>query len=39
MHTLPESGFTLKAGDIVFITGRKEDISRAIAYLTSGKIL
>ncbi len=34
MHTVLDPGFTFKIGDIVFITGKKDDIKRAVSYLT-----
>ena len=36
--TSPDPDFTLKAGDIVFITGKKENINKAIVYLTEGDV-
>lgn len=38
MHTSPDPQFSFEAGDIVFITGKREDINRAIVYLTEGHI-
>jgi CPA2 family monovalent cation:H+ antiporter-2 len=38
MHTSPDPNFSFEAGDIVFITGRREDINKALVYLTEGKI-
>jgi CPA2 family monovalent cation:H+ antiporter-2 len=38
MHTSPDPAFTFKAGDIVFITGKREDINKAIVYITEGTI-
>jgi K+/H+ antiporter YhaU regulatory subunit KhtT len=38
MHTSPDPQFSFEAGDIVFITGKREDINRAIVYLTEGQI-
>jgi CPA2 family monovalent cation:H+ antiporter-2 len=38
MHTSPDPKFSFKAGDIVFITGKREDINKALIYLTEGKI-
>jgi len=37
VHTSPDPKFSLKTGDIVFITGKREDINKAIVYLTEGK--
>ncbi|MDH4028246.1 MAG: sodium:proton exchanger, partial [Nitrospirota bacterium] len=34
MHTSPDPSFKLKTGDIVFITGSREDINKAIVYLS-----
>ncbi len=34
----PDPDFTLKSGDIVFITGKKENINKAIVYLTEGNV-
>jgi len=36
--TSPDPNFTLNAGDIVFVTGNKENINKAIVYLTEGDI-
>jgi K+/H+ antiporter YhaU regulatory subunit KhtT len=36
--TSPDPDFTLMAGDIVFITGKKENINKAIVYLTEGDV-
>lgn len=36
MHASPDPGFRFKAGDTVFITGKRENINRAIVYLTEG---
>ena len=38
MHTSPDPKFSFKTGDIVFITGKREDINKAIVYLTEGKV-
>ncbi len=38
MHTSPDPKFSFKAADIVFITGKREDINKAIVYLNEGKI-
>jgi CPA2 family monovalent cation:H+ antiporter-2 len=38
MHTSPDPKFSLQSGDILFITGNREDINRAIVYLTEGKV-
>jgi CPA2 family monovalent cation:H+ antiporter-2 len=38
MHTSPDPKFSFKSGDIVFITGKREDINKAIVYLTEGKV-
>jgi K+/H+ antiporter YhaU regulatory subunit KhtT len=38
MHTSPDPKFSFEAGDMVFITGNRENINRAIAYLTEGKL-
>ncbi len=35
MHTSPVPAFRLKAGDLVYITGKREDINRALIYLSS----
>ena len=37
-HTSPDPDFTLNASDIVFITGNKESINKAIVYLTKGSL-
>jgi CPA2 family monovalent cation:H+ antiporter-2 len=37
MNSSPDPTFSFKAGDIVFITGTREDINKAIVYLTEGK--
>jgi CPA2 family monovalent cation:H+ antiporter-2 len=37
VHTSPDPKFSFKTGDIVFITGKREDINKAIVYLTEGK--
>ncbi len=34
----PDPDFTLKSNDIVFITGKKENINKAIVYLTEGNV-
>jgi CPA2 family monovalent cation:H+ antiporter-2 len=34
MYTSPDPKFSFKTGDIVYITGRREDINKAIIYLT-----
>ncbi len=36
--TSPDPDFILMAGDIVFITGKKENINKAIFYLTEGNV-
>jgi len=38
MLTSPDPDFILMAGDIVFITGKKEAINKAIIYLTKGDV-
>ncbi len=38
IHTIVDPEFTFKVGDIVFITGKKDDIKRAVNYLTKGTI-
>jgi CPA2 family monovalent cation:H+ antiporter-2 len=38
MHTSPDPKFSFNVGDIVFITGKREDINRALIYITEGKI-
>ena len=38
MHTSPAPEFCFDTGDIVFITGKMEDINKAIVYLTEGKV-
>jgi CPA2 family monovalent cation:H+ antiporter-2 len=38
MHTSPDPKFTLEAGDILFVTGKREDINKALLYLTDGNI-
>ncbi len=38
MHAIVEPEFTFEAGDIVFITGKKDAIKRAAAYLTKGSV-
>jgi len=38
MHTSPDPKFSLRTGDIVFITGKREDINKAIVYLDEGKV-
>jgi CPA2 family monovalent cation:H+ antiporter-2 len=37
MHTSPDPKFSFEAGDILFITGRRENINKALIYLTEGK--
>lgn len=37
MHTNPEPGFILKAGDIAFFIGKKEDINKALVYIADGR--
>ncbi len=39
IHTSPDPKFSFEAGDMVFITGNREDINRAIVYLTEGEIV
>jgi K+/H+ antiporter YhaU regulatory subunit KhtT len=36
--TSPDPDFTLKANDIVFITGKNENINKAIVYLNEGNL-
>ncbi|HDZ83985.1 MAG TPA: hypothetical protein ENH45_02100 [Nitrospirae bacterium] len=36
--TSPDPDFTLKAADIIFITGKKESINKAIVYLSEGDV-
>jgi CPA2 family monovalent cation:H+ antiporter-2 len=38
MHTSPSPKFSFNTDDIVFITGQKEDINKAIVYLTEGEV-
>jgi CPA2 family monovalent cation:H+ antiporter-2 len=38
MHSSPDPKFSFEARDILFITGKREDINKAIVYLTEGKI-
>ncbi|TNF52681.1 sodium:proton exchanger, partial [bacterium] len=38
MHTSPDPKFSFKAGDIVFVTGTREDINKALVYLTEGTL-
>jgi CPA2 family monovalent cation:H+ antiporter-2 len=37
MHTSPDPKSVFEAGDIVFITGTRKDINRALLYLAEGK--
>jgi CPA2 family monovalent cation:H+ antiporter-2 len=37
-HTSPDPKFRFETGDMVFITGKREDINKAIVYLTEGKV-
>jgi len=34
LHTNPDPKFTFKSGDIAFLTGKREDINRAIVFIT-----
>jgi CPA2 family monovalent cation:H+ antiporter-2 len=36
MHTSPDPEFRFEAGDLLYITGKREDINRALLYLTDG---
>lgn len=36
IHANPDPKFTLKTGDIAFLTGTREDINRAIVFITEG---
>lgn len=38
VHTSPDPEVSLKAGDIIFITGKRENINKAIVYLLEGTI-
>ena len=38
MHSSPDPQFSFQVRDIVFITGKREDINKAIVYLTESKI-
>ncbi|MEN8263690.1 MAG: TrkA C-terminal domain-containing protein [Nitrospirota bacterium] len=38
MHTSPAPEFCFDTGDIVFITGKGEDINKAIVYLADGEV-
>jgi CPA2 family monovalent cation:H+ antiporter-2 len=38
MHTSPGPEFTLRAGDIVFITGTREHVNKALLYLNEGDL-
>jgi CPA2 family monovalent cation:H+ antiporter-2 len=38
MDTSPDPKFSFKVGDTVFITGKREDINKALIYLIEGKI-
>lgn len=38
MNASPDPEFRFEAGDIVFITGKREDINRALIYLSEGRI-
>ena len=38
MHTSPDPKFSFQAGDTVFITGKREDINKALIYLSEGKV-
>jgi CPA2 family monovalent cation:H+ antiporter-2 len=38
MNTSPDPKFSFKVGDVVYITGKREDINKAILYLLEGKI-
>ncbi|UCD36453.1 MAG: cation:proton antiporter [Nitrospiraceae bacterium] len=37
IHTSPDPKFRFQAGDILFLTGKREDINRALVYLTGGR--
>ncbi|NOY54138.1 MAG: potassium transporter KefB [Deltaproteobacteria bacterium] len=37
MQTSPAPAFRLKVGDLLFITGKREDINKALIYLTEGR--
>jgi Trk K+ transport system NAD-binding subunit len=38
MHTSPDPKFMFERDDIVFITGKREDINKALVYITGGKV-
>ncbi len=38
VYTSPDPIFSFKTGDIVYITGKREDINKAIIYLTEGEV-
>jgi CPA2 family monovalent cation:H+ antiporter-2 len=38
MYTSPDPQFSFRVGDIVFITGKREDINKALVYLAEGEI-
>lgn len=38
MYTSPDPKFSMEAGDILFVTGKREDINKALLYLTEGHI-
>jgi K+/H+ antiporter YhaU regulatory subunit KhtT len=38
MHTSPDPKFIMEAGDILFVTGKREDINKALLYLTEGHV-
>jgi len=38
IHTTPSPEFRFEAHDIVFVTGKKEDINKALLYLNEGKV-
>jgi CPA2 family monovalent cation:H+ antiporter-2 len=38
MHSSPDPKFIFEAGDLVYITGKREDINKALIYLTEDKL-
>ena len=37
MYTSPDPKFSFETGDMVFITGKRENINKAIVYIAEGK--
>jgi CPA2 family monovalent cation:H+ antiporter-2 len=38
MYSSPDPKFSFQAGDIVFVAGKRENINKALIYLTEGKV-